>query len=82
LLAAASIVLTFMKAWWLGVRVFRAPASAPATTLVAPGLSRPCGRPDDGASWTGLFEVADRNVRQAKKGGRNRTIGRDRIGGT
>jgi diguanylate cyclase (GGDEF)-like protein len=37
--------------------------------------------PDDGASWTGLFEVADRNVRDAKRGGRDRTIGRDQIAG-
>jgi two-component system cell cycle response regulator len=33
--------------------------------------------PDDGATWTDLFEVADRNVRRAKEGGRNRTFGRD-----
>ena len=35
--------------------------------------------PDDGTSWTGLFEVADRNVRQAKKRGGHRTIGGDPI---
>jgi diguanylate cyclase (GGDEF)-like protein len=34
--------------------------------------------PEDGASWTDLFEVADQNVRRAKEGGRNHTVGRDR----
>jgi hypothetical protein len=49
LLAAANIVLRLIKAWWLDVRVFRAPASAPATTLVArieSALRRPATRKD------------------------------------
>ena len=33
--------------------------------------------PDDGASLTGLFEAADRNVRKAKKAGGDCTIGGD-----
>jgi diguanylate cyclase (GGDEF)-like protein len=31
--------------------------------------------PDDGCSWRELFDVADENVRDAKAGGRGRTIG-------
>jgi diguanylate cyclase (GGDEF)-like protein len=38
--------------------------------------------PDDGHSWAQLFDVADRNLRSAKKGGRGRTVGaaRARVG--
>jgi len=30
--------------------------------------------PDDGGSWTDLFRVADRNLGEAKRSGRNRTV--------
>jgi diguanylate cyclase (GGDEF)-like protein len=52
------------------VKVALADSASPRITFCA-GIAE-C--PGDGISWTDLFEVADRNVRQAKAGGRNRAI--------
>jgi diguanylate cyclase (GGDEF)-like protein len=57
----------------LEARCASAGAALPAVTFSA-GIAQ---FPDDGGSWSELFEVADQNVRAAKRRGRNVTIGRD-----
>jgi diguanylate cyclase (GGDEF)-like protein len=59
---AALTKLRSERAWVL--------SDLPAVTFSA-GIAQ---FPDDGRSWAEIFEVADRNLRSAKRGGRGRTV--------